>query len=57
MRRLLDFVRDRAGSTAIEYGLIASLLAVALIAGLTNLGNGLDSTFTTLSGTINNNMP
>lgn len=38
--------RDEAGVTAIEYGLIASLVAVVIIAGATLLGQKLDATFT-----------
>ena len=37
-------------ATAIEYGLIASLIAVAIIAGATALGTALNSTFNRLSG-------
>jgi pilus assembly protein Flp/PilA len=46
MRGLLTrFARDRASANAIEYGLIASLLAIVLIAGATTLGNKLTETF------------
>ena len=43
------FIRDEAGATAIEYGLIAALVAVAIIAALTALGTSLDGIFTTVS--------
>lgn len=46
---LRKFVRDESGATAIEYGLIASLIAVAIIAGATALGTALNTTFNTLS--------
>ena len=46
---LRKFGRDESGATAIEYGLIASLIAVAIIAGATALGTKLNSTFNTLS--------
>lgn len=42
---LLDFFKDETGATAIEYGLIAGLIAVALIAGATAVGNSVDSIF------------
>jgi pilus assembly protein Flp/PilA len=42
MRQML---RDRRGATAIEYGLIAALIAVAAIAAMTNLGKQLGNTF------------
>jgi len=44
--------RDESGATAIEYGLIASLIAVAIIGGATALGTNLASVFTTLSTSI-----
>ena len=39
--------QDEAGATAIEYGLIAALIAVAAIAAMTSLGSTLKTTFTT----------
>ena len=44
------FVNDESGATAIEYGLIASLVGVAIIAGATTLGTSLGGTFTFLGG-------
>ena len=44
--------RDRKGPTAIEYGLIAALIAVATIAGLTELGSDLNSRYNQLSTTV-----
>jgi len=46
------FIKDESGATAIEYGLIAALIAVALIAGATALGTALDSKFQDLSGKL-----
>jgi pilus assembly protein Flp/PilA len=43
------FVKDESGATAIEYGLIASLIGVAIIVGATALGTSLNNTFSTLS--------
>jgi len=40
-----NLVRDEQGATAIEYGLIAALIAVAAIGAMTTLGNNLDGTF------------
>lgn len=48
------FMDDESGATAIEYGLIAGLIAVAIIAGAGSLGNSLDDMFNNLSGTIDN---
>ena len=41
-----SFISDESGATAIEYGLIAGLVAVAIIAALTALGTSLDGLFT-----------
>jgi pilus assembly protein Flp/PilA len=46
---LRKFERDESGATAIEYGLIASLIAVAIIAGATALGTSINTTFNNLS--------
>jgi len=48
-----QFIQDEQGATAIEYGLIAALIAVAIIAGATLLGDGLDSLFSSLGDTMN----
>ncbi|MEP5939187.1 MAG: Flp family type IVb pilin [Erythrobacter sp.] len=42
-------IKDESGATAIEYGLIAALIAVAAITAMGTLGNELSSTFTTVS--------
>jgi pilus assembly protein Flp/PilA len=39
------FLKDESGATAIEYGLIAALVAVAIVAALTSLGSGLNGLF------------
>ncbi len=44
------FLKDESGATAIEYGLIASLIAVAIITGATTLGSNLSATFNALAG-------
>ena len=46
------FVRDESGATAIEYGLIAALIAVVVIGAVTAVGTNLSSTFTTVSTKI-----
>jgi pilus assembly protein Flp/PilA len=40
------FIKDESGATAIEYGLIAALIAVAIITILTTVGTSLTSVFT-----------
>ena len=42
-------MKDESGATAIEYGLIAALISVALITGATALGGSLNNTFNSLS--------
>ena len=44
--QIIKFWRDEEGATAIEYGLIAGLIAVAIIAAVTGLGTRLDAIFT-----------
>jgi pilus assembly protein Flp/PilA len=41
--------RDETGATAIEYGLIATLIALAAISAITNIGSHLSTTFNTVS--------
>lgn len=47
------FLKDESGATAIEYGLIAALISVALITGATTLGNTLNTTFRSISDKMN----
>jgi len=53
MRRLFkQLMRSRSGATAIEYGLIAALIAVVTIAGLTLVGSNLNNKFGTIATDI-----
>ncbi len=52
MALLKRFLTDRSGATAIEYGLIASLVAVAIITGASALGTNLNTTFTNLANNM-----
>ena len=45
MRRLRHLLRDESGATAIEYGLLAALISVALVAAFNNLGLSLVGIF------------
>ena len=47
-----DIFLDVTGTTAIEYGLIAALIAVAAIAAMQGLGGSLSATFNTTSSTM-----
>jgi pilus assembly protein Flp/PilA len=48
----MQFVRDESGATAIEYGLIAALIAVAIIATVTLVGTELNNTFTSVQTSL-----
>jgi pilus assembly protein Flp/PilA len=52
MRTLLKLARNERGATAIEYGLIAALIAVAAIGAMTAVGSKLSTTFTNVSGSL-----
>jgi pilus assembly protein Flp/PilA len=53
MRALVfRFVKNESGATAIEYGLIAALIAVAIIATVTSVGTSLQTTFTSVAGAL-----
>jgi len=51
-KSLIAFLKDESGATAIEYGLIAALIAVVIITGVTAVGTSLSTTFTTVSGSL-----
>ena len=46
------FIKDESGATAIEYGLIAALISVALIAGARAIGTNLDSKFDAVASAV-----
>ena len=52
MKTIKKFLGDEGGAHAIEYGLIASLIAVAIIAGATLLGGNLNKLFNLIAGKI-----
>ena len=49
MQKMRTFLKNSKGATAIEYGLIAALIAVAAIAAMGTLGNQLKTTFGNVS--------
>ncbi len=49
MNMFKRFLKDESGATAIEYGLIAALIAVAIITTVGLIGDNLDTTFTTIN--------
>ncbi len=52
MNTIARFVDDESGATAIEYGLIAALIAVGIIAAASALGGSLSSLFEGISGQL-----
>ncbi|AZV95458.1 Flp family type IVb pilin [Bordetella sp. J329] len=50
--QIVRFLKDEDGATAIEYGLIAGLIAIAIIAALTTLGTDLSDLFERISGKV-----
>ena len=52
MAKFLKLLKDKKGATAIEYGLIAALIAVAAIAAMQSIGNQLGSTFNNVSNAL-----
>ena len=52
MQKIRSFLKNSKGATAIEYGLIAALIAVAAIAAMKGLGNQLTTTFNNVSSNM-----
>jgi len=53
MTNFVKLLKNEDGATAIEYGLIAALIAVAAITALTSIGNNLNKTFTSVGDNLN----
>jgi pilus assembly protein Flp/PilA len=51
-RTLLSFLSDESGATAIEYGLIAAGIALAIIAAVNGLGSNLNDKFTSVNSSL-----
>ncbi len=52
MTKIEKFLRDESGATAIEYGLIAACISVAIIAAIQTVGTNLNNTFTNVSNAL-----
>lgn len=52
MKLLVRFARDESAATAIEYGLIAALIAVVIISAVQLVGTKLKTTFASISGNL-----
>ncbi len=57
MKKFYKMIKDTKGATAIEYGLIAALIAVAAISAMKNLGGTLSKTFNNVSDQMQNKTP
>jgi pilus assembly protein Flp/PilA len=53
MLKIRKFIKNNKGATAIEYGLIAALIAVAMITAVKSVGKGVGNSFTTVAGNMN----
>lgn len=54
MKNIARFIKDESGATAIEYGLIAACISVAIIAVVQGVGTKLTNTFTSISNGLGN---
>jgi pilus assembly protein Flp/PilA len=52
MSRFMSFCRNETGATAIEYGLIAAGISIAIIVAVTGLGSSLNTTFTSVQTSL-----
>jgi len=52
MSKFLKLIRNSEGATAIEYGLIAALIAVVVIGAVSTVGTNLSATFQTVAGSV-----
>ncbi len=53
IKKMIQFLKDEQGATAIEYGLLAALISVVIIASATAVGGALVTTFTNVSKALN----
>lgn len=52
MKNFVRFMKDESGATAIEYGLIAACISVAIIAVVQGIGTNLNTTFTSVKDAL-----
>ncbi|CAJ0684786.1 Flp family type IVb pilin [Ralstonia holmesii] len=53
---ILKFIRDEQGATAVEYGMIAGLIAAAIVTIVSTLGTKLESVFASICQAVNKNV-
>ena len=51
---IVRFANDESGATAIEYGLLAALIAVVLITAVTTLGRNISTSFSSIANSVGN---
>lgn len=52
LKKIINFLKDEEGASAVEYGLIVGLIAVAVVVVLGTMGGGLNTLFTTVSNNV-----
>jgi pilus assembly protein Flp/PilA len=52
MKHLLKFVQDESGATAIEYGLVAAGISIAIVAVMQGVGSKLNTTFASIQAAL-----
>jgi pilus assembly protein Flp/PilA len=52
MEKILRFFKDEEGATAVEYGLLAALIAVVIIGAVTLVGGNLTNTFNSIAAAL-----
>lgn len=52
LKQIVKFLKDEEGASAVEYGLIVGLIAVAVVTILVTMGGGLNTLFTSVSSSI-----
>jgi pilus assembly protein Flp/PilA len=52
MERIKNFFKDESGASAVEYGLLVSLIAVGIILAVSTLGSNLSTTFNSAAGQL-----
>lgn len=52
MKKLINFFKDEEGATAVEYGLLVALIAVAIITAVRTLGTNVNTAFTSAGSAI-----
>ena len=57
MEKLMQFLKDEEGATAVEYGLMVALIAVVIIGAVTLIGDNLTDTFNRVAGEVDTTTP